>query len=154
MNTIPVSHVISAQTRARFFFSLSLQDGSVIDSCFGATPVQCTPGDGNLLPAFDSCLLGLRVGDKRQFVVPAEDAFGKRQDANLKRIPRERFSQDIELIEGLVVSFAAAEGGELPGVIHRLMGEMVEVDFNHPLAGRDIVFDVEIVDVENADQAR
>lgn len=71
-----------------------------------------------------------------------------RRDDNLKRVPRSRFAKDIELIEGLVLSFGAAEGGELPGIVHRLMGDMIEVDFNHPLAGRDIVFDVEIVAVE------
>jgi FKBP-type peptidyl-prolyl cis-trans isomerase SlpA len=49
----------------------------------------------------------------------------------------------------LVVSFASREGGELPGVVHRLMGDMVEIDFNHPLAGRDIVFTVEIINVES-----
>jgi FKBP-type peptidyl-prolyl cis-trans isomerase 2 len=95
-------------------------------------------------------------------VIPAADAFGLRQDANLKRVPRNKFAEDIELVPGLVVSFAAAEGGELPGVVHRLMGDMVEIDFNHPLAGRDIVFDIEIVDVvvdvvvdkEHANQTR
>ncbi len=106
------------------------------------------PGDGNLLPAFDACLCGLQAGAKRQFVVPAAEAFGLRRDENLKRVPRSRFPQDIELVPGLVISFAAAEGGELPGVIHRLMGDMIEVDFNHPLAGRDILFDVDIVAVE------
>ena len=139
---------VSAQTKTTLFFSLSLDDGQIIDSNFGGKPAQCVPGDGNLLPAFDACIIGLQAGDKRQFVIPAAEAFGLRQDANLKRVPRERFAKDIELAPGLVVSFAAAEGGELPGVIHRLMGDVIEVDFNHPLAGRDIVFDVEIVDVE------
>ena len=157
--------LVSAQTRATLHFSLSLPDGQVIDSNFGddffkGTPAQCVPGDGNLLPAFDACIVGLQAGDKRQFVIPAAEAFGLRQEANLKRVPRERFAKDIELVPGLVVSFAAAEGGELPGVIHRLMGDVIEIDFNHPLAGRDIVFDVEIVGVEiaagveNANQAR
>lgn len=150
---------ISPQTRVTLHFSLSLPDGQVIDSNFGddfvkGTPAQCVPGDGNLLPAFDACIIGLQMGDRRQFVIPAPEAFGLRQDANLKRVPRERFAKDIELAPGLVVSFAAAEGGELPGVIHRLMGDVIEVDFNHPLAGHDIVFDVEIVGVENANQAR
>lgn len=154
---------VSLQTRVTLFFSLALPDGQIIDSNFGdgvsrGKPAQCVPGDGNLLPAFDACILGLQAGDKKQFLIAAADAFGVRQDANLKRVPRERFAEDIELAPGLVVSFAAAEGGELPGVIHRLMGDMVEVDFNHPLAGHDIVFDVEIVGVEavgveNANQA-
>ena len=144
MSALPISN----QTRVTFFFSLSLPDGQLVDSCFGKQPAQCVPGDGNLWPAFDACLLGLGVGDKKQFTIAAADAFGVRRDDNLKRVPRNRFAQDIELVEGLVVSFGAAEGGELPGVVHRLMGEMIEVDFNHPLAGRDIIFDVEIVDVE------
>ena len=148
--------IISEKTSITLFFSLSLTDGQIIDSNFGdgvsrGKPAQCMPGDGNLLPAFDACLLGLRVGDKKQFVIAAADAFGVRQDANLKRVPRERFAKDIELVPGLVVSFAAAEGGELPGVIYRLMGDVIEVDFNHPLAGHDVVFDVEIVDVEAVD---
>lgn len=147
MSALPISN----QTRVTFFFSLSLPDGQLVDSCFGKQPAQCVPGDGNLLPAFDACLLGLRVGDKKQFTIAAADAFGVRRDDNLKRVPRNRFAQDIALVEGLVVSFGAAEGGELPGVVHRLMGEMIEVDFNHPLAGRDIIFDVEIVDVEVVD---
>lgn len=145
--------VISPQTRVSLFFTLSLPDGTVIDSNAGKAPAQCVPGDGNLLPAFDACLCGLQVGAKQQFLVPAAEAFGLRRDENLKRVPRDRFpkdrfSQDIELVPGLVISFAAAEGGELPGVIHRLMGDMIEVDFNHPLAGRDILFDVEIVAVD------
>ncbi|HQQ63291.1 MAG TPA: peptidylprolyl isomerase [Pseudomonadales bacterium] len=146
--------VVSSQTRVALFFSLTLQDGSVVDSNFGAQPAQFVPGDGNLLPGFESVLTGLSVGDKKQFLIPATDAFGLRQDANLKRVPRERFASDIELVPGLVVSFAAAEGGELPGVIHRLMGDMVEVDFNHPLAGHAIVFDVEIVGIECAAPSR
>ena len=141
---LPVSH----QTRVTFFFSLSLPDGQVVDSCFGKQPAQCVPGDGNLLPGFDACLPGLCAGDKKQCVISAAEAFGVRRDDNLKRVPRKRFAEDIELKEGLVVSFGAAEGGELPGVVHRLMGDMIEVDFNHPLAGRDIVFDIEVLAVE------
>lgn len=144
--------LVSPQTRVTFFFSLSLQDGQIIDSCFDQQPAQCIPGDGNLLPAFDACLFGLKAGDKKQFTVAAVDAFGERRDDNLKRVPRNRFAKDIELTEGLVVSFGAAEGGELPGVVHRLMGDMIEIDFNHPLAGRDIVFSVDIVAVEPASE--
>jgi FKBP-type peptidyl-prolyl cis-trans isomerase SlpA len=139
---------VSDNTRVTLHFSLSLPDGQLIDSTAGRAPAQCVPGDGNLLPAFDACLLGLQTGDTQQFHIAASDAFGLRQDANLKRIPRSRFAADMDLVPGLVVSFAANEGGELPGVVHRLMGDVVEVDFNHPLAGRDLYFDVEILAVD------
>lgn len=152
MSGLSVSEKVSVHTRVTFFFSLSLLDGQVIDSCFGKQAAQCVPGDGNLLPAFDACLIGLQAGDRKQFTIPAADAFGERRDDNLKRVPRHRFAKEIELTEGLVVSFGAAEGGELPGVVHRLMGDMIEIDFNHPLAGRDIVFAVEVVAVEPASE--
>jgi FKBP-type peptidyl-prolyl cis-trans isomerase SlpA len=58
------------------------------------------------------------------------------------------FDNDIKLTEGLMISFADQQKTELPGVVKRVLGDVVEVDFNHPLAGRDIVFDVEIVSVE------
>lgn len=144
MNTL----LIGPDTRVTLFFSLTLADGQPVDSNFGAQPAQYVPGDGSLLPAFDACLAGLAAGARERFTIPAADAFGVRREENLKRVPRARFPQDVALVPGLVLSFAAAEGGELPGVIHRLLGDMVEVDFNHPLAGRDIVFDVEIVAVE------
>jgi FKBP-type peptidyl-prolyl cis-trans isomerase SlpA len=142
---------VSSNTRVTLFFLLALQDGSVVDSNFGGTPAQFVPGDGNLLPGFEAVLMGLCAGEKTKVLIEAMDAFGVRQDANLKRVPRERFASDMNLVPGLVVSFAAAEGGELPGVIHRVMGDMIEVDFNHPLAGHAIVFDVDIVDVEPVD---
>jgi FKBP-type peptidyl-prolyl cis-trans isomerase SlpA len=138
---------VAENTHISLHFSLSLDDGSVVDSNFEKAPAQFVFGDGSLLPAFEQALLGLRAGDKKQVVILAVDAFGRRQEANLKRVAREKFAADIQLVAGLVVSFAAGEGGELPGVIHRLMGDMIEVDFNHPLAGRDIVFAVEIVSV-------
>ena len=144
--TIP----ISAGARVSLFFSLSLADGQVIDGNFDKQPAAFVPGDGSLLPAFEQVLMGLCVGDRKQFLIPAVDAFGTRKEANLQRIARKQFAPEMELVPGLVVSFAAREGGELPGVVHRLMGDKVEIDFNHPLAGRDIVFNVEIISVSPA----
>ncbi len=140
--------VISAHTRVTLFFSLALADGQLIDGNFGQQAASFVPGDGSLLPGFESLLFGLKAGDKQQFLIKAADAFGERKEANLQRIARKQFADDMTLTPGLVVSFAAREGGELPGVVHRVMGDKVEIDFNHPLAGRDIVFDVDIVAVE------
>lgn len=139
--------VVNAASRVTFHFALNLTNGDVVDSNFDAQPATCVIGDGSMLPAFDQCLVGMTVGERRQFTIAAVDAFGVRQDANLKRVPRAKFPADVELVPGLVMSFQA-EGGELPGVIHRVMGEMIEIDFNHPLAGKDIVFDVQVLAAE------
>lgn len=136
--------IVNAASRVTFHFSLSLVNGDIVDSNFDAQPATCVIGDGSMLPAFDQCLVGMNVGERRQFTIAAVDAFGVRQDANLKRVARDKFPADVELVPGLVMSFQA-EGGELPGVIHRLMGDVIEIDFNHPLAGKDIVFDVHVL---------
>lgn len=144
---------VSTATQVTLHFTLSLADGQLVDSTTGRAPAQCVPGDGSLLPAFDACLLGLQAGDSRQFAIPAVDAFGVRRQENLKRVARSRFAADMPLEPGVVISFAANEGGELPGVVHRVLGDMVEVDFNHPLAGKDLLFEVEILAVQPAGEA-
>lgn len=152
MQTTPETALrVSDKTRVTLFFSLSLNDGQVIDSNFGKQAAQCVPGDGNLLPSFELAIMGLKAGDKKQCTIASADAFGERKEANLQRVARKQFADDMALTPGLVVSFASREGGELPGIVHRLMGDIVEIDFNHPLAGRDIVFAVEIIDVELVD---
>ena len=78
--------------------------------------------------------------------IAAENAFGERNDANVRRMPRDDFAGVEDLSEGLIVSFAGP-GGELPGVVQAVYEQTVVVDFNHPLAGRDIVFDVAIISV-------
>ena len=85
------------------------------------------------------------------FKVPPEDAFGQPNDNNVQQLPRGQFDDDIELEIGLVFSFADAGGGELPGMIISFDDEEVTVDFNHPLAGRTILFDVLVHRVEPAE---
>ena len=128
-------------------FSLSLRDGSVIDSNFETQPAEFELGDGNLLPGFERCLLGMTEGQRESFVVLPEHGFGQANPNNVQLMPRSAFAADMALAEGLVVSFADAQRAELPGVIKAFDGEQVTVEFNHPLAGQDIIFDVQIVRV-------
>ena len=103
-------------------------------------------GDGNLLPGFEAVLLGLQAGDDVQVLLEAEDAFGLHRQENVQTLRQDKFAAELVLEEGLMVSFSGP-GGELPGVVSDVMEEHVEVDFNHPLAGRRIVFDVSIIEV-------
>ena len=145
--TVPVSE----GTRVYLNFSVSLEDGSEVDSNFGGEPVDFAVGDGSLLPGFERLLFGMSAGERQMFRVPPEDAFGQPNDNNVQYLPRDRFDDDVELEIGLVFSFADAGGGELPGMILAVDEEEVTVDFNHPLAGRTILFDVHIHRVEPAE---
>ncbi len=127
-------------------FALRLQDGSEIDSNLDAAPCRFRYGDGSLLPGFEQSLLGLSAGDRQVIELAADQAFGEWQEDRELRFPRHRF-KELELEPGLVISFADAEG-EKPGVVRSVDGDMVTVDFNHPLAGRPVLFEVCIHSVE------
>lgn len=141
---------IGPNTEVSLHFALLLEDGSEVDSTFSRQPATFTFGDGNLLPSVEAKLLGYTAGAKEVFTLAPEEAFGQRNPANIQRLPRSQFGDDMELQEGLVVSFSDAANTELPGVISGFDGDMVEVDFNHPLAGRSLRFKVEILSVSPA----
>ena len=142
---------VSEGTRIYLNFCLSLEDGSEVDSNFGSEAVNFVFGDGSLLPGFEHLLLGMSAGERQMFTVLPENAFGQPNDNNIQSIPREHFDDDVELEIGLVFSFADASGGELPGLLIHFDEDEVTVDFNHPLAGRNILFDVLIHRVEPAE---
>lgn len=141
---------IGPDTEIALHFALLLEDGSEVDSTFERQPARFVFGDGSLLPSVEAKLLGLAAGAAEVFELAPEEAFGQRNPANIQRVARDQFAQDMELKEGLVVSFADAAGGELPGVIAAIAEDAIEVDFNHPLAGRTLHFKVEILEVNAA----
>ncbi len=135
-------------TKVTLHFALRLQDGEIIDSNFERDPATFVVGDGNLLPGFEKAIFGLTEGDKKTLTISPEQGFGQRNPNNMQEFSRSEFSSDIELREGLVLSFSDAQKTELPGVVSHFDENVVVVDFNHPLAGRDIVFDVAILKIE------
>ena len=95
--------------------------------------------------------MGMQPGQRHVFTILPEDAFGQPNDNNVQTVARDHFDDDVALEIGLVFSFADAAGGELPGLIVAFDEEEVTVDFNHPLAGRTILFDVHVHRVEPAE---
>ncbi|WP_322528576.1 FKBP-type peptidyl-prolyl cis-trans isomerase [Salinicola sp. LHM] len=129
-------------------FTVKLEDGEAVDSTRGKQPATFQLGDGNLPPGFEAPLKGMVAGDEGAFEISPEHAFGQHNPQNVQRLSRDAFEEAVE--PGTVMSFADAAGGELPGVIASVDEHHVEVDFNHPLAGRTLTFEVEILDVKPA----
>lgn len=136
--------VIGPGCEVTLYFSLALIDGAVIDSNFDTLPATFTLGDGSLPPGFERLLLGFEAGALETFSVSPEEGFGAHNPDNIQRIPRRQFAADLPLSEGLVVSFADASQVETAGVVMSADDDYVDVDFNHPLAGRTIIFRVKI----------
>ena len=130
-------------------FALKLENGEVVDSTEGKAPATFKVGDGNLLPGFEVALYGFKAGDKRSLQIEPENAFGQPNPQNVQVMPRGQF-QDMELSEGLLIIFNDAANAELPGVVKAFDEQQVTIDFNHPLAGKTLSFDVEIIEVRPA----
>lgn len=138
---------IGTGTRITLHFTLRLASGEEIDSTLGGAPASFLFGDGSLLPGFEQALLGLKAGDRRSMLMDAKSGFGERNAENVQRIDRALFSDALNFEPGLMISFADKKG-ELPGVVIEFDDSKVTVDFNHPLAGRELTFEVEIIAVE------
>lgn len=150
LSTATANGEITKASRVTLHFSLALEDGSIIDSNFEATAATFAMGDGSLLPGFEDVLIGMKAGQENSFLITPEHGFGQHNPSNLQAIKRRQFAPDIPLGVGLVVSFADAAKSELPGVISAVDNDEVIVDFNHPLAGKAILFKVRIIAVQTA----
>lgn len=129
-------------------FTVKLEDGSVADSTkTSGKPAKLVMGDGSLTENFEKCLLGLSEGESASFTLEPDDAFGQPSPDNVQHMDRSLFAGDAPAEEGTIIAFAGPGGQEIPGVITEVAGESVTVDFNHPLAGHRVIFDVEIVSV-------
>lgn len=143
-----MSKLIGPAKKVTMHFALKLEDGQIVDSNFGASPATFSVGDGNLLEGFEKALFGLEEGTQHTLTILPENAFGMHNPSNVQILPRSQF-EDIELEQGLVISFSDPGNGDLPGVIAEFDDQRVSVDFNHPLAGKKIIFEVDIINVED-----
>ena len=140
--------VIDNHSEVWAHMTIELMDGSVADSTrVNRKPMILRLGQDDLSLAFEDQIIGLKEGEKKEFVLEANDAFGMPHPANIHTLPRSQFAQDISLRKGLIVEFAQMNGSHLPGVVRNFDDNTVTVDFNHPLCGQKLKFKLEIVSI-------
>lgn len=140
--------LIVAGSEVLMHFDLKLEDGSAADSTrVNNKPAKLKLGDGSLTANFEACLLGLKSGEKKAFTLAASDAFGEPNPDNIHHMDKSRFGADTPPELGMIIAFTQPDGSEVPGIIRDVQGDSVTVDFNHPLAGQTVIFDVEILSV-------
>ncbi|MFB1034301.1 MAG: peptidylprolyl isomerase [Sinobacterium sp.] len=127
-------------------FNLSLDDGQLVDGNMDRQAASFEIGDGTLLPGFELNLLGMKAGETGDFMIEPVNGFGVPNINNIQLFSRSQFS-GIALEIGTVVSFYDAPKADLPGVVKTNQGDRIELDFNHPLAGKSLRFEVKIVEV-------
>jgi FKBP-type peptidyl-prolyl cis-trans isomerase SlpA len=128
---------------------LSLADGTVVDSTNADEPITYTVGNGDLVAFLEQRLLGLQAGEQRHYEISAADSQIPVDADAVQHMARSDFPTGLVLEPGQVMGFTAPSGDEVPGLIVSVSDREVVVDFSHPLAGRDLIFDVTILAIES-----
>ncbi len=124
-----------------------LTDGSTFDSSEGREPLEFEVGSGSVIPGFDAGVTGMVVGDKKTVTIPADEAYGQKQAEMIMEFPMDRFPEDMNPEVGMQLNMSNGSGQNFPVVIREVREESVMLDANHPLAGEELIFDLELVEI-------
>jgi FKBP-type peptidyl-prolyl cis-trans isomerase SlpA len=139
--------LIGPGTRARMHFALSLTDGTLAYSSFDEEPLEFDWGDGTLRSGLELAVLGLKAGDEQTLTLLPEQAYGLHDEALVHDMPHSDFPDLVAPTVGQIIAFHSPSGEDIAGAILAVDDDTVRVDFNHPLAGREVVFRVQILSV-------
>ena len=131
-------------------YSIALTNGSEIESSFDDEPVEINMGEGDVTDGMELAIFGLKEGDTQTLTLTPEQGFGLRDEDNIHDMPLSDFPAELQPEVGLSYSFESPEGDDIPGTVVSINDDTAEIDFNHPLAGHEIIFTVEILGVNNA----
>jgi peptidylprolyl isomerase len=126
-----------------------LADGTVFDSSIGRDPLEFTLGKGNMIPGFEKAVLGMKVGEKKTVTITSDEAYGPHLDNMVVEVSRDRLPADTEPKVGQMLSATGQNGEEIRFTIISISDNgTVTLDANHPLAGKDLTFDIELVKIK------
>lgn len=124
-----------------------LTSGETFDSSEGRDPLQFTVGNGQVIKGFDDALVDMKVGDKKTVEIPVDEAYGARREDMVVEYPKKDFPDEMTPEVGMQLNMSDNQGNNFPVVIKEIKNEIVVLDANHPLAGQDLVFDIELVSI-------
>ena len=131
----------------RIHYTGTLSDGTTFDSSQGREPLEFTVGSGQIIPGLDRAIPGMNVGETKTVTVPAAEAYGDRNPDGVQSVPRAQVPDHIPLDPGTQLQVQTGDGRTLPVTVAEVTAEEVVLDANHPLAGKDLTFEVELVEI-------
>ncbi|WP_120502475.1 peptidylprolyl isomerase [Roseovarius sp. EL26] len=138
---------VKAGDNVRIHYTGTLKDGSVFDSSESAEPLEFVVGSGQIIPGLDIALPGMSVGDKKTVEVPVDQAYGPVEPAARQAVPRKDIPADIPLDMGMQLQVQTPDGQAMAVTVVELSDDEVVLDANHPLAGQDLTFAIELVSI-------
>ncbi len=131
----------------RVQYRVTDEEGHEIDASDPDFPLEFVCGRGDVIAGLERSLIGLEPGASKQFTVPPEDAYGVRQESLVKTLPRAGFPAHLELVEGQRFSYRGEKGAELMYKVKEIRPDCILADFNHPLAGQSLRYEVTVLEV-------
>lgn len=124
-----------------------LRSGETFDSSQGREPLEFTVGSGQVIKGFDEGVRGMQPGDKKTVEIPVGDAYGEKDENRVIEFPKNQFPANMNPEVGMQLMMTDGSGHQLPVTITEVKNDSVTLDANHPLAGQDLIFDIELVEI-------
>ena len=131
----------------RVHYHGTLTDGTIFDSSHGRDPLEFVLGSGMVIPGFDSAVTGMEIGGKKTANIPASDAYGERDPRRTVQMGSDQIPPGAQFELGDMVQLQDDQGHVIPACISAISDDGVELDMNHPLAGKDLTFELELVEI-------
>ena len=125
----------------------TLENGEVFDSSEGRKPLEVQMGAGNLIPGFESALMGMAINETKTFTLSPEEAYGERDESRMHEFPTSEIPEGVTPQVGQTLMLSTPQGQQIPARVDRIDDEKIVFDLNHPLAGQSLTFDIEVVGI-------
>lgn len=132
--------------KVKVHYTGTLSTGEEFDSSAGREPLEFEVGAGMVIPGFDNAVLDLEPGESVKVTIPAEESYGERQEELIQTVPLEFFGEQLPQ-EGWMLQLQSEDGQVIPAVVVSVTDDSATLDINHPLAGQDLTFDIELVEI-------
>ncbi|MEQ8360625.1 MAG: peptidylprolyl isomerase [Cytophagales bacterium] len=125
-----------------------LEDGTVFDSSENREPLSFKLGEGQMIKGFENAVMGMAIGDKTTVSLEPKEAYGERSEDRILQVPKSDVPNDIPTEIGTQLSINQSNGQQIPAIITDANAESITLDANHPLAGKKLIFDIEMVEIK------
>jgi len=140
--------LVKKGNRIKVHYTGTLQDGTIFDKSKEGEPLEFTVGSGQIIPGFDKAVEGMKLNEEKKVTLKTEDAYGKRDETAIREFPKNSLPENFKPEKGIMIKLQDQTGRAMPGTVTDITENSITVDLNHPLAGRDLTFDIKVIGIE------
>jgi len=138
---------VKSGDKVKVHYHGKLRNGETFDTSEGREPLEFTVGSGQVIKGFDDGVMNMQVGDKKTVEIEVENAYGEKEEGRIVDYPKDQFPPDMDPQLGMQLMMTDGDGHSIPVVVTEVKEDTVILDANHPLAGQDLIFDLELVEI-------